>query len=156
MPTPTYIALANTTLSSNTGTVTFSNIPNTYRDLVAVINVVGLTGTPTARGGYMTFNGAGGSAVYMESGLSSGTSEMLMPFSTNHGVFIINIMDYSATDKHKTILARAGTAASSSLWLIAGRYASTNAVTSIAFIGPDDTSDQFLSGSTFALYGIAS
>jgi hypothetical protein len=148
--------LANTTLSSNTGTVTFSNIPNTYRDLVAVINVVGLTGAPTARGGYMTFNGAGGSAVYMESNLTSGISEMLMPFAPNHGVFIINIMDYSATDKHKTILARAGTAASSSVWAIAGRVATTSAITSVAFIGPDDASDQFLSGSTFALYGIVS
>jgi hypothetical protein len=155
MPTPTYIALANTTLLSNTGTVTFSNIPNTYRDLVAVINVVGLTGSPTARGGYMTINSSGGNAVYMESGLSSGTTELVMPFSTNHGTFIINIMDYSATDKHKTILARASTA-SISVWSIAGRYASTSAVTSIAFIGPDDTSDQFLSGSTFALYGIVS
>jgi hypothetical protein len=161
MPTATYIALANTTLSANAGTVTFSNIPNTYRDLVAVINVVGLTGSPTARGGHMTVNGSGGSSVFMYgAGSGSGTSgtdgsDLVIPFANAHGVFIVNIMDYSATDKHKTILTRASTA-SASVWAIASRFASTNAVTSIAFNGPDSSADEFLLGSTFALYGIVS
>jgi hypothetical protein len=156
MPTATYIALANTTLSANAGTVTFSNIPNTYRDLVAVINIVGLTGSPTARGGYMTLNGSNGNSVFMDSGgPTSSTTDLVVPFSNNHAVFTVNIMDYSATDKHKTVLTRASTAASS-VWAIAGRVATTSAITSVAFIGPDDASDQFLSGSTFALYGIVS
>jgi len=139
--------------------VTFGSIPNTYRDLVAVINIRGLTGSPTARGGYMSLNGAAASSVYVQSSGStanSGTdgSDAILPFATVQGVFIVNIMDYSATDKHKPLLIR--TSSTTSAWFIGGRYPSTNAVTSITFHGPDNGSDQFAVGSTFTLYGIAS
>jgi len=104
----------------------------------------------------MTLNGSNGNSVFMDSGgPTSSTTDLVVPFSNNHAVFTVNIMDYSATDKHKTVLTRASTAASS-VWAIAGRVATTSAITSVAFIGPDDASDQFLSGSTFALYGIVS
>lgn len=161
MPTPTYIALANTTLTASAGTVTFSSIPAAYRDLVIVINVLGLSGAPTAKGGYMTLNGSGGSDVYMQ-GPGSGTgtsgtdgSVITIPFANNHGVFIINVMDYSATDKHKTIIAR-NSAAGNYAWANAGRVGTTNAITSVAFIAPDEGTDTFNIGSTFALYGIVS
>ncbi len=61
---------------------------------------------------------------------------------------VFQIMDYSATDKHKTVLYRydnpgVGTMAAAS------RYASTSAVTVVkAEFG-------FAAGDTFALYGIA-
>lgn len=160
MPSATYTALASHTLSSTASTVTFGSIPNTYRDLVAVINIRGLTGSPTARGGYMLLNGSALSTVYVSSSggnSNSGTdgSDGIVPFANGHGVFIVNIMDYSATDKHKTVLTRASSPAVSS-WFIGSRYASTNAVTSITFYGPDNGSDQFAVGSTFTLYGIAS
>lgn len=160
MPSATYIALASHTLGSTASTVTFGSIPNTYRDLVAVINIRGLTGTPTARGGYMSLNGAAASTVYVLSGGGTSSSntdgaDAVVPFANGHGVFIVNIMDYSATDKHKTILTRASSPTVST-WFIGSRYPSTNAVTSITFHGPDNGSDQFAVGSTFTLYGIAS
>ena len=46
MATPTYIALATTTLSSAVGSVTFSSIPAGYRDLVLVAE--GLTSGATS------------------------------------------------------------------------------------------------------------
>jgi hypothetical protein len=160
MPTATYIALANTTLSSNTSTVTFSSIPATYRDLVVVINLVGLTGTPTTAGGYVSLNGGSTASVWMYgtgSGSGSGgtSPDITMPFENGHGSFIVNVMDYSATDKHKAVLIR-GNTASVSTWAIVGRWGSTDAVTSVALNAPDSGADQFVSGSTFALYGIVS
>jgi len=63
----------------------------------------------------------------------------------------INFMDYSATDKHKTMLTRhnldtSGTNA------FAHRWASTSAITSITFTA---ATANFVSGSSFALYGVA-
>jgi hypothetical protein len=165
MATATYIALANTTLSSAASSVTFSSIPATYRDLVAVINVVGLSGSPTSKAGKMKLNSLHGSDVFMYGNGSSGSSgsdasTVTVPFQNNHGVFIINIMDYSATDKHKTILGR-HSVASNFVWANAGRVATTNAITSVEFICPDtdeeiaeEASDTFNIGSTFSLYGI--
>lgn len=160
MPTATYIALANTTLTSATGTVTFSSIPATYRDLVIIANVPSLSGNVTTRDGYLTLNGSGGTSVYMYgagsgSGVSATSSDIHLPFDNRHGVYIVNIMDYSATDKHKTILTRTGTGQNAT-FAIAGRWASTNAVTSVGLVSPDSATKTFAIGSTFALYGIVS
>jgi len=60
------------------------------------------------------------------------------------------IMDYSATDKHKTALMR-DDYPHSYTDALAGRWANTQAVTSIRLF---ELSGTILSGSTFALYGI--
>jgi hypothetical protein len=87
-----------------------------------------------------------------------GTSDRLYlaystePTTTNASNSITQIMDYSATDKHKTTLVRSNNAADATE-AMTGRYASTTAVTSIE-IGLDG-SLSFASGSTFSLYGVA-
>jgi hypothetical protein len=65
---------------------------------------------------------------------------------------VFNLLDYSATDKHKAALSRTNIV---SLYTVAyaTRWASTSAVTSITFF-PD--SGNFAANSTFALYAIAS
>jgi len=63
----------------------------------------------------------------------------------------VHFMDYSQTDKHKTILMRTNRA-STGTSMIAGRWAQTTAITSIV-VAPDGGT--FASGSTFALYGVA-
>jgi len=60
-------------------------------------------------------------------------------------------MDYSATDKHKTILNRVN-AASSIVEAVAARWANAAAVTSVAVQTQTGT---FSSGMTLALYGVA-
>jgi hypothetical protein len=72
--------------------------------------------------------------------------------------FIINLnfLDYSATDKHKTTLTRSGYSDLSSVATVeatAIRWANTAALTSIVF---STNVGSFSTGSTFALYGIAS
>jgi hypothetical protein len=60
-------------------------------------------------------------------------------------------MDYSATDKHKTVLARHNNSAGE-VSMSAGRWASNTAINSISLkVLP---SGSFNSGATFSLYGV--
>jgi hypothetical protein len=159
MPTATYTPLATVTLGSAASSVTFSSIPATYRDLILVITAQ-RTGTPLNVA--MRFNGDSGSnysSVYMSgtgssaaTGIVSSTGFQLdlypYPPSSGFNNYIVQMMDYSATDKHKPILVRvndAGNATEAS----AGRWASTAAVNSLAL-----TLSNFNTGSTFNLYGV--
>jgi hypothetical protein len=168
LPTPTYTALANITLGSSASSVTFSSIPATYRDLVVVMNV----GGATAASSRLRFNADSGNNynwVFMNgSGSSTTSSSQSNQNNLDIGAFIglsatvgpynliAQIMDYSATDKHKTVLSRVnlttdlypGTTA------LAGRWASTSAITTVQLF--PDSATSWISGSTFALYGIAS
>jgi hypothetical protein len=159
MATPTYTALATTTLSGGETTVTFGSIPSGYRDLVLSYEAFGANIAP-----YLRFNNDSGnnySGLWMR-GYSSGTQSVQYSgisywriFTSvasatipNHGV--LQIMDYSATDKHKTGLLRQDIGAdftNAHAW----RWASTSAVNEIDIIL---FADSFASGSTFSLYGI--
>ena len=152
-------ALATVTLQAATPTVAFSGIPDTYRDLVIVSNidasafsefrmrVNGNTGSnyPSVR---MQANsgGARASATFNFTFFRlSGSSDMDDDFSF---ASVIQIMDYSATDKHKTLLVRAKS--SYGVEAHAGRWASLTAVTSLEIFPSTGT---FQIGSTFSLYG---
>jgi hypothetical protein len=164
MPTPTHIALGNLTLSATDAEVTFASIPNTYRDLILVARVQGTNAT-----GGLTFqmrlNGdsgnnysdvvLGSSSGGNFSNSTSSTNGMRMNYmgsaGTETSVFVANILDYSATDKHKSVLTRSvGTADGSRTDAFVGRWANTGVVTSVT-IRPDANS--IAAGSTFALYG---
>jgi hypothetical protein len=172
MPTATYIALQNTTLGSSAASVTFSSIPATYRDLVIVVN--GRTTTTATNGQWIVaeFNsdtGANYSVVTMEAGGGATTIRSLSltngyvgkmntssSSNTDFSTSLIHIMDYSATDKHKTVLGRSSGkdgALDFAVSALATRWASTNAVNQVK-LSLDTNS--FASGSTFALYGIVS
>ena len=163
MPTNTYTALATLTLASAQSTVTFGSIPATgYRDLVLVTSVA--TQSDSFRQYRMRLNGDSGanySQVRMDgNGSSTGSSgdssatEMLF-FSTGTGstfaTMITQFMDYSATDKHKTLLHRSNTP-DATVGAQAARWSNTAAISSIAIYTP---AGQFVAGSTFSLYGIA-
>jgi hypothetical protein len=64
----------------------------------------------------------------------------------------IQLFDYSAVDKHKTVLSRFGSA-NREVQATASRYSSTSAITSIRFF--DILGQTFQAGATFSLYGIA-
>jgi len=64
----------------------------------------------------------------------------------------LQIMDYSATDKHKTVLSR-GNGVTATVSAIAARWADTSAITSVE-VGTQSTTT-LDSGSTVSLYGIA-
>ena len=166
MPTNTYTALATITLTSTDTEVVFSSIPNTYRDLIVVCQW-GLTGSGDTIAGFR-LNGAtsGYTNVTMfgdtspSPGSDTRTSDNLSFVwrigndGTTKATTIIQIMDYSATDKHKTSLTRNSNLTNSFVSATAGRWASNDAVNTVA-LRPWNGGN-IASGSTFSLYGIAS
>lgn len=159
--TATYIALSNTTLGAAATSVTFSSIPATYRDLVLVIagttdaaRTIGYRlNSDTGTNYHYTLIGGDGTNPESASGLL--TLGVLTRMGTGQSTTIANFMDYSATDKHKTVLSRGGTSAEL-LRAHVSRWASTNAVTSIYIATLDINTNAFQSGTTFSLYGIVS
>lgn len=162
MPTPTYTPLANLTLGASASSITFGSIPATYRDLILVVQgtttvnadarlrINGDTGT-----GYehQRMSGNGTTATAASASLSSGSrlTEIVNFQSTNLTQLIVNIMDYSATDKHKTILSRADRAGGGTE-AHANRWPNTAAITNLVLY----TAASWQSGTTVALYGIVS
>ena len=158
--TSTYIALATTTLSSATSTVTFSSIPATYRDLILVVRhqVTQLTNvglrfnsdTGSNYSGVEMVGTEGGSATSATSSTTSIQSRFGGGMINNGSISIYQIMDYKETNKHKSVLTRhnwPGQAVSA----VASRWANTSAITSLS-ISTNEPS--FASGATFSLYGV--
>jgi hypothetical protein len=102
----------------------------------------------------MRGTGAGttNSAAYTDTRIFLDNSDAV---STSRLMSIANIMDYSATDKHKTVLVRSGYASTEGrvVEAEAARWANTAAVTSLAV---STSSNAMASGTTLSLYGIAS
>ena len=159
MATPTYIPLATVTLAAASLGVTFTSISQDYGDLIIVFNgTFGGFASPT-----LQFNGDSGSNysyVYMQkagtgTNSSSGTVTNVgmnsANYDTNIGTTIFEIMDYSATDKHKTVLAGDRTSREfNGVTAYASRWANNSAITTISV----NTSNSFQAGSTFKLFGI--
>jgi hypothetical protein len=160
----TYTPIAIQTLTSASGSVTFSSIPSTYTDLVLVVSGQSASTNIDLA---MRFNSDSatnysntrlygtGSAV----GSERGTSIAYIPLdwgiaSSTSGYFgttIINILNYSNTTTHKTNISRknlaaTGVDASVALWR------STAAISTIYLY--ERSASNFASGSTFTLYGI--
>ena len=152
----TYTPIYSQTLSATTSSVTFSNIPTTYTDLVLVIQ-----GT-WAGTGYeaisFTFNGDTGSNYSRTLLNGTGTSALSSRESTsNWGALgndqsnsIIHIMNYSNATTYKTILSR-GNSATNQVRATVGLWRSTSPITSIT---TQMASNSIASGTTFTLYGI--
>lgn len=161
MPTPTHTPLATLTLTGTDSEVAFANIPNTYRDLVLIVEgELSAAGTPDILL-KLNSDSSNYTQVYMRgtgSSTASGTYTTIYLNSAstwssgrryNH---IVQIMDYSATDKHKTVLAR-GNWAGGDINASASRWASNTAVNAVSV---SVSSGSMAIGSTFSLYGIAS
>lgn len=160
--------MANITLGSSASSVTFSNIPNTYRDLVVVgvlspsanYTQVALRVNSDSGSNYSNVAMVGKSWSPTEYSFADTTTQASILFTGAYSganlMFITQIMDYSATDKHKTMLTRSQYMYSSetATVAVANRWANTNAITSVnIFAGPGYT-QPFATGSTFALYGV--
>jgi len=159
--TPTYTLIDSTTLTVATTTVTFSSIPQTYRDLVLVCGNVSSNsaGGSTLRFSLNNDNNANYDAVWMygdgtTTDSDSDSSNFYIRFSVTGGdiadnanaLLIINLMDYSQTDKHTTALVSRND--QNKVLRLAGRWKNTAAVTQI------DVKAGIAAGATFHLYGI--
>lgn len=164
----TYIPIASTTLSSSTATVTFSSIPQTYTDLVlrftSRCDIAAVAATAN-----LTFNGTAGTA-YSETYIQStgaaassvrianqgyidvvtgavGANATASTFSSNE----IYIPNYTASANKPLSLFNVteNNATTAYISAEAGLWRNTAAITSISI-----ALTNFVSGSTFHLYGI--
>ena len=153
-----HVLISSQTLGSTVTSVTFNSFSG-YRDLRLVI--AGTTTTNTVDAIVLQFNSdtaSNYSAVWATGDGSSATSSSQATtyvsagvIGTSQSVTTIDIMDYSQTDKHKTLVARGNTPG----WgtrMVAGRWASTSAVTS--FVVKTEAGLTFSVGDTFYLYGV--
>lgn len=160
----TYFPIATQTLSSAATTVTFSSISGSYTDLIIVSDNIQSGGTQGNL--FIQFNGdtssnysrtwlsGDGSTAY--SGLESSQTKMGLtayayPQTTTRWAGVIHIENYSDSTKYKTVLIR-GNNSSVGVDAIVGVWRSTSAITSLVL---SRSNDQFATGSTFTLYGIA-
>lgn len=162
----TYEPIATTTLTSAQATVTFSNIPSTYTDLILVSNYLG----STSDGFWTRINGDSGSNYSRTvlfgrttvTGSTQQTSTNNIILGPQNGYFsatepapvILQYMNYKNTNVFKTVLGRCNLA-NNEVQAIAGTWRNLNAITSITIYGDGSQGTVIGSGSTFTLYGIA-
>lgn len=157
MPTPTYVALATVTLSSSPATITFSSIPNTYRDLVLIFS--GKTTSSGTASVEIFFNGDQTVTNYSHYGMwadgstfgTANTTRAVFAASVEQNTSVINIMDYSSSVKQKTVISRSGSI--QEVDFFGCKWISTAPITSILL---KDAGNGFVfsSGSVVSLYGI--
>jgi hypothetical protein len=153
------VPLANLTLGSSASTVTFSSISGSYRDLMLITNI-----TPSGAMGAILLRANGDTGlnyptVYMSGNGSTAASGTANPAGF-FGAYVtgtsrINvsweILDYIATDKHKTSIGKQYSAAEG-VQAFVSRWANTSAITNLTVFADSST---FAAGSSFALYGIS-
>lgn len=155
----TYEPISSTILTSNTSSITFSNIPQIYTDITLVVNDINSTGSFDT---LVRFNGDSGSN-YSRTGLRGNGSTASSYSQTNTSAInlcsdgsaeyarpaIVNIINYSNTTTNKTVISRANVASQGSN-LLAQLWRNTSAINSITIL----SSSTFASGASFSLYGI--
>ena len=149
--------------------ISFTNIPQTYQDLMIVgfsrsdyststgfsyyLNVSGLGNFSET---ILTGSGSSASSSRITSTACYGVQSPFMPFSTStSGVFSsteLHILNYTNSTTYKTSILRnaCDLNGSGETDLIVNTYLNTSPITSIAIA----TNGNFVTGTTFALYGI--
>jgi hypothetical protein len=166
-----YESIATTTLASSQSTITFSSIPSTYKHLqirsIAKTDradtddyvLMKLNGDTAANYSWHILRGNG--SVALSAGVANASNIRLeYAASGNSGasnIFagsVLDILDYSDTNKYKTTRILNGMDLNGSGWIYfsSGNWRSTSAITSITLTPSFGTN--FLQYSTFALYGI--
>ena len=159
-----YYSIATTTVGSGgTTTITFTSIPQTYTHL----QIRALTVSPTAgSSATLRFNGDTTAANYKQHTLygtgtaaaaNNYTSNFFAPYNsggaatTTPGPMVLDILDYTNTNKNKTIRYLDGQDSNGAgiVELISGLWLSTAAITSMTF-----TMTTFSQYTQFALYGV--
>jgi hypothetical protein len=161
----TYTPIMTNTLSSSTSSVTLTSIPQTYTDLILVMNVVP---PGSSSGGTFTFNGTstGYSSTFF-AGLETSANAIsgrntnlsaddwiisgaAMTDSSAMHLDIFHFQNYSNTTTYKTALQTENPGKFAYIGLWAHLWRNTAAITSITMNQPVN----FLAGTTFTLYGI--
>jgi hypothetical protein len=165
----TYVKIASQTLASTSSSITFSNIPQNYTDLVVVVNnAQSVSGTPgiclrfnddtSTSYSHTTMEGTGSAAntrratsgTYINSGETVGLS----PTSNQPGTAKFNIQNYSNASTYKPVILTYSQPLGTAPGIVAavGSWRNTNPITSIN-INAQATST-FASGLIINIYGI--
>lgn len=164
MATTTYEPIANQTLGSASANITFTDIPQTYTDLIVVFN-----GSSTGTAQYFMQVGNGSidtGSNYSTTGMTGNGSSAVAIGYTNDTVGIradlyataggnikqtmFQIQNYSNTSTNKSILVRSALPASEAVACV-GLWRSNSAINTLRLT----TSSTFSAGATVSLYGIA-
>lgn len=158
MSTPTYTLINQITLATASSTVAISSIPQNYRDLVLVFD-----GTVSTFVNILVSANGDASNVYTRAQMAgTGSGSGSASTGTHTGLYMVfggsgervfanmTIMDYSQTDKHKTALSK-GHTTGSEVAARSLRWPSNAAIFSLTVTAQ---TGNFLTGSTFSLYGI--
>jgi hypothetical protein len=162
----TYEPIQTQTVGTAVATVTFSSIPQTYTDLIMIVNAI--DNTYDYGGINLTFNSDSGSNYSFTEMYGNGSSignerranVAYIPIAfyispdtvAGNAIHTINIMNYSNTTTYKSTIGRENStnATYSGAGLIAGLWRSTAAISTIALT----MSGNFAVGSNITLYGI--
>jgi hypothetical protein len=158
MPASTYVPLSSVTLSTAQSQVTFSNIPQTYTDLVLIVNASLASGAASLLMRYNSDSGTNYSGTRLIGNGSAASSERTTSSNQNDiGYFntsmcnsITSIQNYSNSTTYKTCLVRANT--SEYVFGQVQMWRNTAAVTSISIT--NSSAVNFNAGTTFNLYGV--
>lgn len=164
----TYTPINSTTLTTDTSSVTFSSIPATYTDLIAVIQ--SRVASATIDYFSVRFNGDTGSnysftfMAQASNGRFANLTQQIVGWSTSNAQnssslapIIVQIMDYSNTTTFKTSLSRSGTYSMGRVDVQVNLWRSTSAINSIAFAtwgAGTFGANNMRAGTTITLYGI--
>ena len=152
----TYTPIYSTTFSSAASSITFSNIPTTFTDLVVVIG--GKFSADISAGIY--FNGDTGSNYATTRMWGNGTSAQSSSSNNSTQIsltagngsvlstYIVNIMNYSNQSTYKPVLGRSSQDQVSSR---IGMWKSAAPITSITFVA---NGGNFVVGTVVTVYGI--
>jgi hypothetical protein len=163
--------ISTTTLGSSTASVTFSSIASTYSHLQIRaaarsdrnfgVDNIGLRFNSDSGSNYNThflFNN-GSTITSTDLGINSWIYSARLPdaavTASSFGAAIIDVLDYKATTKNKTIRSIFGSSTTGSYpWngMHSGVWLSTTAITSLTLLPV--TGPNFITGSRFSLYGI--
>ena len=158
----TYTLIDSVTLGSSASSVTFSSIDQSFGDLIltwetkvtASYSYVQVKLNADSGNNYSIVYMAGTGSTATSSSSSSGgfyPTQQTYPESTSTSFGNLEFMDYSVTDKHKSILSRSNNS-SLATQASAFRWANTAAITTIEFATPLQT---MAVGANFYLWGIA-
>jgi len=162
----TYEPIASQTVSTSTATVTFSNIPGTYIDLVIVALVEAATSGSALRWRVNSDTGSNYSATYLLgdsrgalSGRESSATSGICGFADTGSsadptnVAVIHFMYYANTNVYKTVL-HGGASNAAAVDRCVSLWRSTSAITSISLAMGATFPTYNFDTATISLYGV--
>jgi len=162
-----YFSIATANGTGSSAVITFSSIPATYTHLQIRAIAKPTANTPQPQ---LTFNSDTGNNYSRHRLIGDGTTVSAfgdasranipalanagLPSATStYGVFVYDILDYTNTNKYKTVRVLSGQDSNGSggVDFTSGLWMNTAAITTITLTL---SSDSYTTGTTFALYGI--